>query len=706
MTDPHLFDAGAARIAEGVAEEALDNRAAFDWAILETNRLVLTEHRTIDFVVITGDFGLENVILPPIDNLPGAKKCDCPKRIRGKEGPIAPVPLHDAAEEVARDLEALLVRHIYLVPGNNDLCDENPHDLHRWAEFVLELRAALVRQDNAHQAALTASFPHETVDNLASSPHEVVDLTYSAERLYAQNNDRIRALLKSTTGAGTVPDPPEFGGIRLVGLDSAYFKPHDTQAIQDASLEESKKEMDFVLGRINTHGSYLLFTHIPDVQDPRQGPANQAQEEGQTSARMSVEATKLPLVDTKSGKQYKKLPPDRASSWKISLQARKEWYDQIVHQDQVIAVFAGHFHTSRRELFPHDFSYSKPALDETTAAKMWVAPPVAVKYQWTVAPAKTARGILLVSVATNGAIRVSAEDTDDVKPTPIWFSTLDQKAATDGDDKLVEARAEQRDGHWDTAGELYRKALTSSDSRTRESATEGFERARSVTRTWWWRWGKYFPPFRWWHIHRRATAWALFVLIVLLLSPRFRGTGILGLLGRVMRWLFMPRFRGQAQVIAPTSLAEPSPATLFAAQIPLAALDVRRRWDQAGLKFLSGATTLLSLPSAVADSVAQNFPDVYKINVGKYLAFVFVLARYFTWRVESQLAYCPDPAATPGGIAGPAGRMRAFATLRWGWFTWTTFQVAPKSTGPLDCEKAAYAIAARVLGAANKKRKR
>jgi hypothetical protein len=68
MTDPDLFDAGRARHAEGIQEEALDNQAAFHWAILETNQLVLAEHHTIDFVVITGNFGLQNVLLPTFEN--------------------------------------------------------------------------------------------------------------------------------------------------------------------------------------------------------------------------------------------------------------------------------------------------------------------------------------------------------------------------------------------------------------------------------------------------------------------------------------------------------------------------------------------------------------------------------------------------------------------------------------------------------------
>src|ERR1700733_3971394 len=77
-TDPHLFDSGSGRHGEGIEEEALDNRAALHWAVLETNRLALLENRPINFVVITGDFGLENIRLPDIKGL-ASKKCECPR---------------------------------------------------------------------------------------------------------------------------------------------------------------------------------------------------------------------------------------------------------------------------------------------------------------------------------------------------------------------------------------------------------------------------------------------------------------------------------------------------------------------------------------------------------------------------------------------------------------------------------------------------
>jgi len=69
-SDPHLFDAGAARKREEIEEEQLDNWSALHWAVLQTNHLA--KERQIDFVVLTGDFGLYNVEM----DLPDLKKKD------------------------------------------------------------------------------------------------------------------------------------------------------------------------------------------------------------------------------------------------------------------------------------------------------------------------------------------------------------------------------------------------------------------------------------------------------------------------------------------------------------------------------------------------------------------------------------------------------------------------------------------------------
>ena len=191
LTDPHVFDAGKKRHAEGVREEELDNWAAFHWAILETNQLALTEKQNIDFVVITGDFGLENVRLPNELSTPtGNNGCqnrketdEVPNRKPADEGPIDRVPLNDAAAGVARELDALVVRQVYLVPGNNDLCKEDPNDLPRWAWFVAILQQDLKNLHDQRIVSLKESAGGNPPLAVAPPTVNVVDLTDSLARL-------------------------------------------------------------------------------------------------------------------------------------------------------------------------------------------------------------------------------------------------------------------------------------------------------------------------------------------------------------------------------------------------------------------------------------------------------------------------------------------------------------------------------------------
>src|ERR1700732_1941284 len=66
ITDSHLFDSGKKRPGDGPekelinATERIDSRLAWDWALLQINRMV-ESGKTVDFVVFTGDFGLEQV---------------------------------------------------------------------------------------------------------------------------------------------------------------------------------------------------------------------------------------------------------------------------------------------------------------------------------------------------------------------------------------------------------------------------------------------------------------------------------------------------------------------------------------------------------------------------------------------------------------------------------------------------------------------
>ncbi len=634
ITDPHLFDAGGARHGEGIEEEALDNRTAFQWSVLETNRLLQSENRAIDFVVITGDFGLENVQLP--EDVP-ARKCGCPKRVADQEGPIVPISLSEAAEETARDLSALLVKEVFLVPGNNDLCDENPQDLHRWAEFVYAVRKALQQQQDRRRKALEVSYPKDKARAIPPETPQIVDLTYSLEKLYRDKDPRVRALYADNKGPGDVPSEAfKVHGISLVGLDSAFFKPHVDAKVQQATYDASAREIEFVRQQLKPGGSYLIFTHVPDVTDPYRG---------------SIGA-------------------DQGSSWKLPPDVRKVWHDSILKRSELIAIFSGHFHSASRTIYPHNFDYANLKPDSLASDKIWIAPPLAAKYQTNQPPERIARGMLLVSVAGNGASRVSSETGEEVKSSPIWFSTLDQKTATDGDDKLVQARDEEREGHWDEATKWYAQALGSSDPRVRASAAQGYNRSRFASDTWWWAVGKYFPPVRWLFVNpqRCAAGFGLIALIILIRLQRKR--------------LF---------ILKPDDLTLGAPAAWFGREMVNAEAELMYRLQREGLAHQAGGryrrTFLLTAPSSAFDSVTGSVPTVQGVDVKGLIAFVLAVWRYLGWRAES-------------GIAVSGNTVSGMTVRRWAWASrgcWRESADVSSTATPPDLTAAVTQVARRLV---------
>jgi hypothetical protein len=278
------------------------------------------------------------------------------------------------------------------------------------------------------------------------------------------------------------------------------------------------------------------------------------------------------------------------------------------------------------------------------------------------------------------------------------------KAESEERARWMEAMAAEQDHDWEAAAKAYLKVATeTTDPQKRDEARKRFESARAHQRGWLWRLGTLAPPLLWWETDPDVLKWALLVLLGLGISPKvLRGTGAVGRLAQGARVLLMPRFRGRAFVVTPIKMTDGTQAELFGAQLPLSVLEVRARWKRAGLSLQSGTTPLLSVPSALAQQITDNLPaDVYGKNLGKITAAVALLASYFGWRVETRLAYCPAPAsgALPTVPAPTApGRMKAYATLRWAWFAKRSFRVTPRASDAHDVDKAAFGIAARLMG--------
>ena len=239
---------------------------------------------------------------------------------------------------------------MYFVPGNNDLAGEDPCDLGRYKDLV-----------------------RDTAKAMSGNGPDLVDLT-----------------------ALTVAESPQHGQYRLIGLNSASFKsPNDTNCYKPSKADTTSTGQvatvtdpqvipgcpEFEANRLQgledralAKDTFLVFTHIPDLQDPyqRQKP---------TCASACTDAHK-----------------DRCDSWNRCF----DWsrLRDNLGKPSVGAIFAGHFHDSDRQIYASRAdTTSLPVLADpkrATAEKTWVTPPLSIKNQ--LDKSTTARGFLLVRI--------------------------------------------------------------------------------------------------------------------------------------------------------------------------------------------------------------------------------------------------------------------------------------------------------------------
>jgi hypothetical protein len=246
------------------------------------------------------------------------------------------------------------VSSIYLVPGNNDVLDEGSADREGYIGFV----DALSRQ----------------------LPGRIRDLTGLAKPL---------------------PGSPEnkLNGYRLIGLDTAGFKPsssqmenadgpkstygsapnkngvqpecEDSDPTSIASKDRLAKIQDLEKTANASNDPFLVFTHIPDVQDS--------------------------FID----RQHNKKDTCRlSSSWFLNQSARTAWGKVLINKS-LVAIFAGHFHSTdpvnyggpfqNRSIDPRERNASADPLGQ-----VYGAPPISLKNQW--GTSQPQRGFLLVDL--------------------------------------------------------------------------------------------------------------------------------------------------------------------------------------------------------------------------------------------------------------------------------------------------------------------
>ena len=309
LTDPHIFDSGKRGTDQEKTLERAGSDLAWRWALTETARIALKQK--IDFVVLTGDLGLEGICRDH------TSKCS---------------EWNEAVNRISKDFSVLPVASIFILRGNNDLPDEKPTEegLKLYGDFVSE------------------------VSKQMGNAQRLIDLT------------------------SVKPESPtSFGGFRIVGLDSSSFKnsPNnpdkndpcmnhvpDIEWVKVAKLnaQYQHKELERVHRIVLADQPTLLFTHIPNLDDPFRAKSCQS----------------------------------RFGSWNLGQEDLDLWAD-IITRSAVIAVFAGHFHDDKESTYRPPYTWLRNVPGQSSLEKTFISPPLAAKFQ---TGSRQARGFLLATV--------------------------------------------------------------------------------------------------------------------------------------------------------------------------------------------------------------------------------------------------------------------------------------------------------------------
>jgi 3',5'-cyclic AMP phosphodiesterase CpdA len=268
ITDVHLFDSGKRCFDANVNREYRENLAALEWAIRNANEINAASRTDkapeVDFVAFTGDFGLENVVEPgepPLSKPKSPTKptpCFPDETVGSFYGPVEPISIETAASQVASIFGQLAPKiRIFLVPGNNDLKDENPGDVSRYIDFVTALERYLpgrVRDLTNLAGPQTASPAPIIADTL----HLLGLNTASFKISDSEKNISLRPLAMSAAPVSKCGSAQFLVGEELPGNGLSDRMPE-----RSSNLLSLQKQVADLQG-----AQYILFTHVPDVVDP------------------------------------------------------------------------------------------------------------------------------------------------------------------------------------------------------------------------------------------------------------------------------------------------------------------------------------------------------------------------------------------------------------------------------------------------------
>lgn len=318
ITDPHFFEEPGKR--ETWASDEQEDQEAFADAMGFLQSATTAAGRAPDALVITGDFGIDPSFIP--------RRGEDPAAGRARE-----------VETVVDLLRLSPAKRILLVVGNNDLQDEtaNPSALRNFDTFFEEVARRLAGTGTA-------------VENLTAC---------------------------YTTGSRT-PCVADVRSARFIGFPSASFKngpsAGDTTLVAKLSADAratralANRNVDLAIATlfrrlvqegVASRKKLIVITHEPDIDDP-------------------YLVGEIPKFRALNGTRNASLPLS-PGVWNVDPAVREKWME-AVSQSAVLAVLAGHLHSSRQN--DYRARYAVPFGNQAGGhARLFVGPPLAVKNQ-------------------------------------------------------------------------------------------------------------------------------------------------------------------------------------------------------------------------------------------------------------------------------------------------------------------------------------
>src|SRR5579864_5435905 len=430
-------------------------------------------------------------------------------------------------------------------------------------------------------------------------------------------------------------------GICALGLDSSTFK--NTKVTPGDRSGPNRVEQERILQdlskRLKDCHPGIIITHIPNLEDP---------------------------FRDNGIKRAWNLDPSPAKMWQ-----------ELIKNPELLAVFAGHFHDARRNIYMHDYSWVSQPPGRVEGEKTWIAPPLAVKFQSTAKP--QARGLLVATVTAAGT--VTAE--------PLWFGFADADGPPDKADKLAEARAYEQNEEYDKAANAYQQGLSSKDDWVRTQSETGFQRTVKLGQQHGWKETLIVKFLKRWGWDILSGLALLLVLFVLLIWPRI-------IFLRIRRWriqsweigklLYDLIGRRTITLIPARKEHENAPVDEFNVQLLLAMEDIRATLQPFGRE------RLVRLRDAIvaAPATETNLPElkISGVELKAILAWLKWARDLLRIRIEIQ-------------VWGSSGRAQAIAVQRFAWFEENHWVVPLPGGDDADIVEAAKQLAYSILGQEN-----